>query len=467
LRAIPIIIILTLTYVKHAFAFDAGEHAKIGDLAFSQMQLPISNEFHNLEVDIAFSYGQLVALSGDMYESLEEIALNDPKILNGFFERNRNSLKQCIDREIHSIEHSTEYSGCNDMRLASKKLKYLTLAHDNYSHFAWHNVKYYVQYHEKALWFAQLAFWKCTKEQIQKNAVDCQDKQSKIDKLVAQSDYRNRLKSKYRKFPKLFPRKAFSKDYLKALPKDKLITLAVFSNAFADHFLTDMFSAGHLRVPRSQVDTFVESHGEKDITYKQKKRKQGTAISGALTQLLHNTDGYIKGISVTNSLKHQFTIRSDKQLFSAVNMLELSQEAPALQQVVYPVNAVKASLNEVFTVITTGQNPAEDSAFAALLHAPIIDFEKAQTLHENLLEVIAENGAIKKIVNQMTSQMSLIFKGSLLLDDIDYADYLQDFITALPLMMKAMREQIKTESAQKNYSKRVPEPLMKGLLIIN
>jgi len=29
----------------------------------------------------------------------------------------------------------------------------IALAHDNYSHFAWHNIKKYVELHTKALWY--------------------------------------------------------------------------------------------------------------------------------------------------------------------------------------------------------------------------------------------------------------------------------------------------------------------------
>jgi|TARA_R110002111_G_scaffold166922_1_gene232787 hypothetical protein len=104
--------------------FDGGEHAMIGNLAFANGDFAHSNQITNLEKKIYFSYGELIAMAGDMYESVEEIALNDPKILNGFFSRNRNSLKQCIAEEIDSIKAQQEYSGCDDLRLASKKFKY-------------------------------------------------------------------------------------------------------------------------------------------------------------------------------------------------------------------------------------------------------------------------------------------------------------------------------------------------------
>jgi len=79
-----------------ALAFDAGEHALIGDIGFAKANGEFPNNIKNLEADISFSYAQLVAMSGDMYVSVEEISLDDP----GFFNRNRNSLKKCINKEI-------------------------------------------------------------------------------------------------------------------------------------------------------------------------------------------------------------------------------------------------------------------------------------------------------------------------------------------------------------------------------
>jgi hypothetical protein len=109
----------------HCLGFDGGEHALIGNLAFDKGDFAHSNQITNLEKKIYFSYGELVAMAGDMYESVEEIALNDPKILNGFFSRNRNSLKQCIAEEINSINSQKEYSGCDDLRLGAVDLSYV------------------------------------------------------------------------------------------------------------------------------------------------------------------------------------------------------------------------------------------------------------------------------------------------------------------------------------------------------
>lgn len=309
-----------------SYAFDAGEHALIGDIAYTELAAPFENSFANLENNVDYTYGDLVAMSGDMYESLEELALNDPKIFSAMHKRNRNSLKSCVDEEIRSIKSESAYVGCNDLRFASKKLKYVLLAHDNFTHFTWHNVVKYIEYHQKALWFAHLAYLQCDETQIDQKPIQCEKNSTETRLLLEKSPYRHRLKSKYRKFPKLFPRKSFSQDYLINLSKSKLIHLSMFANAFADHFLTDTFSAGHLRVPRSQIDNFVETYQQGSVLMEIGKRTEGSALSGALSQLLHNLDGNDTGTPVINSLGQSFIIRSDKQLFSTLGSSILNSD---------------------------------------------------------------------------------------------------------------------------------------------
>ena len=114
--------LLTLLISQHAFAFDAGEHAIIGDVAYTDFEKVFPNKIRNLEANISFSYGQLIAMSADMYVSVEEISLDDPGFFNGFFHRNRNSLKKCINKEIEAIRTKAHYSGCDDLDFAKKKL---------------------------------------------------------------------------------------------------------------------------------------------------------------------------------------------------------------------------------------------------------------------------------------------------------------------------------------------------------
>lgn len=468
--------------VSHAF--DAGEHALIGDTAFEQAQnqfaaLQIDNNITNLEMsDVSYRYGQLVALSGDMYKSVEEISLSDAKLMNGFFRRNRESLKKCVAQEIHAIRHEQLYSGCDDVRLATKKIRYVTLAHDNFDHFAWHNIKKHIELHQQALWFANLAHLKCTKQQRKQNKTLCDKNKDKLNTLIAQPDYKNKLKSKYRKLPKLFPRKQFSKRYFRHLSKQKMTHLALFANSAADHYLSDAFSAGHLRVPRSQIDAFVSNYAKN--ANQNNKRFEGSAVSGALTQFLHNNDGSLTGIEVINSLNQKFVVRSDKQLFAALNSANMSGKVENNSQLAPPAAAVSQSLQEVFDVLKNGEQAMPKGVFTALNHVPYLASNKASneatneasnntnnkapSLSNNINALVKQKGSIKQAMKTMSKEMQLVFKSNMVLDDIDDEQYFADFIAQLPQLMKDLRQQIATESANDALKKRIPTKLLTALL---
>lgn len=455
-------ILLTPLFAFSALAFDAGEHALIGDTAFAQSAKGIENNIKNLEMDVHYSYGQLVALSGDMYRSVEEIALSDAKIMNGFFQRNRDSLKKCIDHEIDAIRNHKAYAGCDDIRLASKKIRYVTLAHDNYSHFAWHNIKSYIRWHDQALWFANLAHLKCSKAQKEQDKKGCKAKDKRVKEIVAQSDYVNKLDWKYRKMPKQFPRKKFSKRYFNNMTKENMLQLALFANAYADHFLSDAFAAGHMRVPRSQIDAFVENYGKADGA-KGKKREEGSSISGALTQFLHNSDGAGSGIEVVNSLGDNFVIRSDKQLFAKLGSSEMSNVVEDNAQLKQPVAAVSLSIKEVLAVYEKGEAAMPQEEFAGLKHVPFVPKASGNTLSGNITKAVEEKGSIKKAVQSMSQEMQLIFKAQMAIEDVSYKKYFGDFINAIPGFMADLRGQIVKESAQQEIGKRIPPPLMAAL----
>ena len=457
-------VLLTLLISQHAFAFDAGEHAIIGDVAYADFEKVFPNQIRNLEANISFSYGQLIAMSADMYVSVEEISLDDPGFFNGFFHRNRNSLKKCINKEIEAIRTKAHYSGCDDLDFAKKKLQYVTLAHDNYGHFAWHNIKQYIELHEKALWFAHLAYLKCTEQQKLDSKEDCDERNSKLEKMVSESDYRNKQKSKYRRLPKLFPRKRFTKRYFLKMPKDKMIRLALFTNAFADHYLTDAFSAGHLRVPRSQIDKFVEVYDNKEAT---KKRNKGSSVSGALTQYLHNLDGSLTGINVVNSLGDKFVVRSDKQLFSKHNSRELSGIVEDNPQLSFPIRATQASLGEIFRVIEKGEQAVPKNNFSALQYVPFVENPEEDSLSSRVASHIEKHGSIKKAIKSMSSEMQLVYKSSMAIDDISYKDYFKNFVESIPEMMKELRSQIAAETKNKELRKRIPESLLSALKTLN
>jgi hypothetical protein len=450
----------------NAFAFDAGEHALIGDTAYNKASQNYPNKITNLEMGVSYSYGQLVAMSGDMYRSIEEIALDDSALMSGFYKRNRGSLKKCVDKEVDAIRNLKVYAGCDDVRFATKKLRYVTLAGDNFTHFAWHNIKTYIDLHGKALWFAKLAHLKCTDDEKKQDKARCKQQNNELKAEVASSDYDKKLGWKYRKTPKLFPRKKFSQRYFINMTKDKMTRLALFANAYADHYLSDSFSAGHLRVPRSQIDNFVDDFENANKAQKKKKREEGSSVSGALTQFLHNNDGTMTGIEVINSLGDTFIIRSDKQLFALAGSSELSNVVEENSQLVQPVIAAQKSLKEVLDVLAQGEKAMPKGAYTALYNVPFIVDDK-NSLKAVIDKNIADKGSIKKAIKSMSSEMQLVFKSNMVFGDITYKEYFAQFVAGIPKLMEKLRAQINRESEDVAIKSRIPEVLMKALRKIN
>jgi hypothetical protein len=454
-------------FVGAASAFDAGEHALLGNLAMERFGEAQKSQIKNLEADIYFTYGELIAMAGDMYESVEELSLNDPSVLQTYFNNNRKSLIKCINVEIEGIRTSREYQKCEELYMIKKKLSYLTLAHDNYDHFAWHNLKSYLKFHQQALWFATLAHYKCTAAEWQSQQQQCQMQQDKVNQLVDASDYREKMKSKYRKLPKLFPRKRFTKRYFREMEKEKMLELALFTNAFADHYLSDMFSAGHLRIPRSQIDSYVERHQEFANLTAEQKREKGSAISGALTQYLHNLDGVNSGIQVRNSRGDKFVIRSDKQLFSKPNSAELSGQVAQNSNAKMPIEALYLSIKDVFDVFEHGPS-VQQGAYSALTLAPMVDFSVEQPLASIVKQHYDKNGSTTKAFLDMSDEMKLVYLGAMTFEDHSYKGFFKDFLLNIDDIMAKFRESIALDiDAAKGLETHVPKPLLDALRQIN
>ncbi|XCN74868.1 MAG: hypothetical protein Q3M24_09045 [Candidatus Electrothrix aestuarii] len=291
-----------------AVAFEAGEHALLGNSAFNQVVPDKKDyEFQRLLNAGSFTYGELVALGGDFYKTPEGMLLHNAPYFSWFHNDNQERIKKCIRKEIKAIREERQYTTCEDIDLIRSKAQYVTGAHDNFSHFSWHNVKNYVRYHSMALKFALLYHYKITGDSTTFSDVLEQLPYKDEDGWLAGI---------------LSGRSYLSKEYIGELTTEQLESTAIYFNAFADHFLTDAFSAGHLRVPRSQIDAYIKDRDaflislDSSPSYLELERKQGTVRSGAYVQFLHNLDGKSKGVLVTNSKKNIFYVRGDKYLFA-------------------------------------------------------------------------------------------------------------------------------------------------------
>ncbi|KAI9800895.1 MAG: hypothetical protein M1833_003031 [Piccolia ochrophora] len=117
-------------------------------------------------------------------------------------------------------------------------------------------------------------------------------------------------------------------------------------NAFADHFLQDSFSAGHLRTPRRQLHS---TSGDADLCAK----------------YMHDEDNAI-GLSVQNPRQETWQMYGDKRLLDTVDVTNQ----------VLVTKAIQASANEIFQAWSTKQMPTPD-IYQAWQYAPTLDSARA------------------------------------------------------------------------------------------
>lgn len=123
---------------------------------------------------------------------------------------------------------------------------------------------------------------------------------------------------------------------------EKQLEIAYAMNAFADHYLTDLFSAGHLRVPRKQLAAVVTP----------------SDLGSLITRFMHDEDSKF-GLNVRNGNGDQWRAYGDKRYFDAIdsaNRVQVNQ-------------AVQASADEIFATYLSGVAPSP-SNFSALKKLP-------------------------------------------------------------------------------------------------
>lgn len=106
----------------------------------------------------------------------------------------------------------------------------------------------------------------------------------------------------------------YARGLASAEEKNAALEVAYAMNAFTDHFLTDMFSSGHLRVPRRQL-------------YEQCST---ASIAGLLANLMHDEDGRV-GLVVYNKAGYRWKMLGDGFLYAASSQENARQVAKALE----------------------------------------------------------------------------------------------------------------------------------------
>ncbi|MGY2438839.1 phospholipase [Pseudomonas sp. SDO52101_S400] len=110
-------------------------------------------------------------------------------------------------------------------------------------------------------------------------------------------------------------------------------------NAFADHYLTDLFSSGHLRVPRKAMAAAVTP----------------SDLGSLITRFMHDEDSKF-GLKVRNARGEQWRAFGDKRFFEAADTDNRNQVNQAVQD----------SADEVYAAYSSGNVPTTFNALQRL-----------------------------------------------------------------------------------------------------
>jgi hypothetical protein len=313
---------------KPQLRFEGGEHTAIGDNTLLHFvkdapAIPASQVELHLPNGLALTYGQVVALGGDFYgipdqpisegataadriqrftNAFNSLAVlpaanAEAKLILGVMQKEIAAIKQAIKdgKQPHEAydalsdtlsEEWNKITGGGSVVSALFPFgRYLKLAANNADHFAEWALLAYIAGHTAAVQQAVLAHTSGDEKQLE---------------------------------------------------------LAYAMNAFADHYLTDLYSAGHLRVPRKQLAAVVTP----------------SDLGSLITRFMHDEDSKF-GLNVRNGNGDQWRAYGDKRYFDTLSSANLAQ-----------VNqAVQVSADEVFAAYLSGIAPSAGQ-FGALKKLP-------------------------------------------------------------------------------------------------
>lgn len=351
---------------KYGTGFTSLEHKYMGDLI--QLHIPginSSNEAIKLTLPngLQLSYGEIIMYAGDMFgdpakpvsscstkdklncfkSQFEALAVQgqpDDSQCNNPINQSK-TIKTYMEGITSDLENSRtngipdwEYYDKHDVELTKKmntltcggsKISdfipygnYIKLAQTNFDHFAPDSLVAYKVGHQFALQTAQQGFEKRKAGQIKE--------------------------------------------------ANQLLSLAYAQNAFANHYLTDSFSAGHMRIPRRAIDHDVHLPA---------------ALNLLIANLMHNEDSR-HGLNVVNAEGTSWIAYGDGFLF---------KPGAELQQEVI-LEAMQRSADGVYTTFLSGQIPG---SYPEMNLFP--DYEKIAQLNDTAPLFKVENGVLLKRVN--------------------------------------------------------------------
>lgn len=384
--------------------FNSGEHVWLGSCGSALACRRLTEQGICIDASLfeaiprkdaseSLQYGELVALSGDFYESPEALFEERPSVLPWLWENSDvsdlrelfNEELKWIDERLHGLDQESPYPDAN-IRFAWNAKSYVELALRNIDHFGWHNQLAYARNHAAALTLARTATG----------------------------------------------------------PDDERLRRALYTNAFADHFLTDGFAAGHIRVPRAEICDWAAGIGLSE------------RIAGALSKILHDQDGHVglhslhaqfeprghqgqtdrhgRGLPVMNARGEYWETYCDGQLF-----LNKSADDPA---VMHAVEAVADSVEELLLAWKCRSLP--DSIYRASSRVPFPN-PGAPSLIEKFPEDMSEAN-LDRLWNSIAWYVKVPWLSGL------KRGHLRALFEALPGLMEAFRAHVAAQRHDPNVA---------------
>jgi hypothetical protein len=371
-----------------------GEHLELGleGTAIACKSLGLSAEdcpdqsILRADKAISFRYGEVVT-SVDYYTSVDEF-MNDRKMDIG------KTIKCAYKQKASHPEqrkHQADYPSCYPPGIFSVP-GYLEAISTNYTHFGWNSMVAYVDLHTQALQMAKRGF---------------------------------NLRS------------------TNMIEAKQLMNKALIYNAFADHYLTDAFASGHIRVPRVQIKEWAKNNLSGVLA---------ASRGDLLTMFLHNAESRNlrtkkeEGLKVTNARGDFWITRGDGNM----NLLATDQDLA----IIMPRTALVESFKDILIAWEYGDLPV--GIYQASLYVPYQnDMPLVEKLSPGYQKVKRQEDVTKLLFSSLSVFEKLLFNKS-------------DFNTMMDelsgLFIKFRRDVAKEQGENSELKKRLPEKYLQAFL---
>lgn len=265
-------------HLKNGLALTAGDIMSLGDL-YGIVGKPISHGLTKLEKQARFkevfnSFAKHIIAVNEVEDLNSVIRAEMREVESGIAKgESPEAIYKRIGNEVGRQINCVTGGGCNSLTWWLNPGRYLKLAMENYDHFTPNNLIVYKNGHQVALQQALKA---------------------------------------------------------KQTGKRSDLEMAYAMEAFASHYLSDHFAAGHLRTPREELSAIITP-----------------AVLGALlSNYMHNEENKF-GIHVNNNLGEQWLVYGDYSYFNPFNQTNQQMLLKTLQ----------ASADEIFEAYYSGSLP--------------------------------------------------------------------------------------------------------------